>query len=278
MGPNSGCFMCFLYLVFDFSFTVSCALCLCGGQNLLVRPSGQGTGQFELFLLDHGLYRDIGDDVRRAYCRLWRGLVLRRRGEVEKACEDLGAPGLANVFSIFLLNRSLNSSHDLGVDLRSKMSKEELRALMRELREGGIESGGDIAGILENVPRNLLLIFKMNSLVRNINAALGAQVDRFRSNARNAVRGLHYYSTLPSPNSDGNAGYALQLRAGTSVEPEAPWIGTQAWGWLQATIFEPVALWSDLIVVEFNLLVLDGLQMVHRWWYGSPHQIREVLG
>lgn len=246
---------------------------------MLVRPSAAGDGRFELFLLDHGLYRDIGEDVRRAYCHLWRGLVLRRRREVEQACKDLGAPGLANVFSIFLLNRSITSSRDLGVDLRSKMSKEEIKALMRELREGGIESGGDIADVLGNVPRELLLIFKMNSLVRNVNAALGAQVDRFRSNARNAVRGLHYRSTsVPSLDVGGTPVRNLQVVAGTSLEHSTPWFGSRAWEWLRLSVFDSVSLWSDLFVVEFNLLLLDALQMVYRWWSGSPSQLGEVLG
>jgi aarF domain-containing kinase len=49
--------------------------CDAHGGNLLCRPGAPGSGKFELFLIDHGLYRTLSEATRKSYCRLWRGLV-----------------------------------------------------------------------------------------------------------------------------------------------------------------------------------------------------------
>jgi aarF domain-containing kinase len=240
--------------------------CQCDGHggNMLVRPrAGGAPGQFDLVLLDHGLYCELDDRFRRAYCRLWRGLVLRLPEEVNRACVELGTPNLGNLFSIFLLNRSWSSAQSLGVDLRNKMSKEELRALMGELRDGGVESGADAASLLGSLPQDLLLVFKMNSLVRNINKTLGAPVDRFKSNVRNAVRGLHH-TNMPLSMNVGLDSYGQS----DSAAP-AGFITSRMLTWLNWRLWEPVACWADIAFVEVNLLLFDVLLVVHRWWNGA---------
>lgn len=242
--------------------------CQCDGHggNMLVRPRANGArGQFDLVLLDHGLYCELDDNFRRAYCRLWRGLVLRHSNEVNKACEDLGTPGLGNMFSIFLLNRSWSSAQAAGVDLRNKMSKEEFKELMRELRDGGVQNGADAVSMLGDLPPDLLLVFKMNTLVRNINKALGAPVDRFRSNVRNAVRGLHHI------NPEG-----LQTRNPSLSESAHDQSGRLSGGhrsfrllhWLKWKVWEPIACWTDIAYLELNLFALDLMLATYRWWNG----------
>jgi aarF domain-containing kinase len=244
------------------------------GGNLMVRPrphtDRRATGQFDLFILDHGLYRELSDDFRRAYCRLWRGLVLRRAGEVDRACTELGAPGLGNIFSIVLLNRSWSSARSAGVDLRNKMSREEMRELMRELRDGGVESGADAVAMFEGVPTDLLLVIKSSALVRNINQSLGAQVDRFRSNVRHAVLGLHHRNALDAV-AGGPVLSSPGMLAGKSMEEDvsAPWLGTRLWRWFHCRFLERVALWTDIAVVEANLALFDVLLALHRWFYGA---------
>lgn len=54
--------------------------------NVLVRPREERTWwggrrkRAQLVLLDHGLYREFGDDLRLEYARLWHGLVTVRKG------------------------------------------------------------------------------------------------------------------------------------------------------------------------------------------------------
>lgn len=228
--------------------------------NLLVRPSGKN-GNFEVFLLDHGLYREFDDYFRHGYCKLWKGLVLRRSSDVEEACEQLGAKGLENLFSLMLLNRSWNSAKRFGTDIRMKMGPDELKTLRKELRESGLRSQADISSLAERIPDDLLLVFKMNSLVRNVNKALGASVNRFKMNARYAVRGLHYFNgrsnseplvkdkgkfTAASAGSENGLGWSFKR----PVFAFCHWIGRV----------------SDQLLVEIHLMALDVARLALRCW------------
>lgn len=225
--------------------------------NLMIRPGKRGDGDFELVLLDHGLYRELDDCFRKAYCRLWRGLVLRRTKEVDEACAALGAPGFANVFSIFLLNRSWSSARNLRTDIRNKMNRTELHELRDELRASGVTSGSDMSSLLANVPDELLLVFKMNSLVRNVNAALGASVNRFKVNARYAVRGI-WHTNGPPP---------TRVVAGTPREVHE----------LRMSWWARLGRSMDILAVEASLLAIDAVLLVVRWWFGAGAE-RKLIG
>lgn len=226
--------------------------------NLLVRPAGGG--KFELFILDHGLYRELDDDFRKKYCRLWRGLVLRNTQEVEEACAALGAPGLANIFSIFLLNRSWTSARRIGTDIRNKMSPAEVDELKQGLRQFGMSSETDFVSFMENVPEDLLLVFKMNSLVRNVNRALGASINRFKVNARYAIRGLAHEN---------------ETTAGHSVESKG--ISNSV-----ALVFREISkrfyLLVDQLTVEVQLLLIDTVVAILSWWRGSSSEETSRIG
>jgi len=62
--------------------------------NALVRPrldkNNKSTGEFDIVLLDHGMYRRLGETFRSNYCTLWAGLVT---GNDARALE--GVRGLA---------------------------------------------------------------------------------------------------------------------------------------------------------------------------------------
>lgn len=225
--------------------------------NILVCPKKDG--EFEVALLDHGLYHEMDDEFRKAYCRLWRGLVLRRTKDVEEACRALGAPGLANVFSIFLLNRTWDSARQIGTDIRNKMSREEMRELRQSVRQYGVISETDIGTLMEELPDDFLLVAKMNSLVRNVNRSLGAGVNRFKVNARFAVRGLAHE----------NGKMELKTLAASGVE-----------GWVVdglAAVGRRVGVLLDIVQLELNLLALDSvlaffsaLKKWQAWWAGEP--------
>jgi aarF domain-containing kinase len=57
--------------------------------NVLLRPSSQ-RGTPELVLVDHGLYKTLDPEFRRNYARLWRGIFLADLSEIRSASADLG--------------------------------------------------------------------------------------------------------------------------------------------------------------------------------------------
>ena len=65
--------------------------------NILVNAKG------EVVLLDHGIYRTLPDDLRRTWCKMWRGLIRGSRAEMREATEALGVdPELTGFFSLVL--------------------------------------------------------------------------------------------------------------------------------------------------------------------------------
>jgi len=67
--------------------------------NILVRKKDNGP---EIVLLDHGLYRELKDEFRLNYCKLWKALVLRDTKNIEKYSKLLGAGEFGGLFSAML--------------------------------------------------------------------------------------------------------------------------------------------------------------------------------
>jgi len=60
--------------------------------NILVRPRlGSKTGEFDIVLLDHGMYRRLEDEFRLNYSNLWAGLV---SGDYHLALKGVKGMGL----------------------------------------------------------------------------------------------------------------------------------------------------------------------------------------
>lgn len=235
------------------------------GGNLLVRKSANKHG-FEVCILDHGLYRELDDEFRRGYCLLWKGLILRRQKDLSKACVNLGVPGLEELLSIMVLNRPWKSARKIGTDVRVRMTAKELRELRKDMRRKGMK-GEDIAEMVQRMPDDLLLVFKMNSLVRNVNKSLGARIDRLKVNARFAIRGLRV---------DRNSRSQFQRRAdcseGVVVASAGEHEGVGKWVTdLVLSVFWHTSMIVDRLAVEVQLLVLDlGRELLSwRWWWTS---------
>lgn len=65
--------------------------------NLLVRPrldkkSGKPTGNFDMVLLDHGMYRRLDESFRSHFCKLWAGLVCGDDSQAAQGVIGLGLP------------------------------------------------------------------------------------------------------------------------------------------------------------------------------------------
>ena len=76
------------------------------GGNLFVRPKKDGLpGDFELVLLDHGLYREVERDVRLHYAGLWEAIISGNEKGINLHSHALGAGHLYQLFSTMLTSR-----------------------------------------------------------------------------------------------------------------------------------------------------------------------------
>lgn len=56
-------------------------------------------------LLDHGLYRELDENFRSNYCRLWRALILLDPDEIQQAGRNLGAGEFARYLPVIFTGR-----------------------------------------------------------------------------------------------------------------------------------------------------------------------------
>ncbi|XP_066197724.1 aarF domain-containing protein kinase 1 isoform X2 [Saccopteryx leptura] len=153
--------------------------------NVLVhkRPD---TGRVEIVLLDHGLYQVLTEEFRLDYCHLWQSLIWTDMKRVEKYSQRLGAGRLYPLFACMLTARSWNSV-TRGISQAPVTATED-----SEIRDNAANYLPQISQLLNHVPRQMLLIFKTNDLLRGIEAALGtrASASSFLNMSRCCIRAL----------------------------------------------------------------------------------------
>jgi aarF domain-containing kinase len=98
--------------------------------NLLVRENPLKKGRPQIVLLDHGLYKDMGESLRKNYCRLWRALVTGDEPTIKEQCQNLNAGKAFTLLAAMLTMRPWDDivSDDMG-RLKSKNTKGEQEML-----------------------------------------------------------------------------------------------------------------------------------------------------
>lgn len=82
----------------------------------MVRPHPTRKGKPQLVLLDHGLYRQLDDDFRRNYTRLWQAMILCDEGKIEQYCRRLNAGELYTLLAAMLTLRPWDDIVSKDVD------------------------------------------------------------------------------------------------------------------------------------------------------------------
>ena len=145
--------------------------------NVLVRRDEKGKAQ--LVLVDHGLYKQLDDDFRLNYAQLWKSLMLADIPGIKTACASLGIGDMFPLLAAMLTSRPFDEIVE-----RSKSRALELNGNGSNAGSGGGDKAMirgyaqkfivDILELLDNVPRQMLLLFKMNDCLRHIDHALGS--------------------------------------------------------------------------------------------------------
>ena len=142
--------------------------------NLLVRENPLKKGKPQIVLLDHGLYKELDDSLRKDYCRLWRALVSGDEPTIKLYCEKLGAGKAFTLLAAMLTMRPWDDivSDDMG-RLKSKNTKGEQEMLKAYARR----YFKDITILLNSLPTALLLVLKTNDCLRHLDRKLGAPIN-----------------------------------------------------------------------------------------------------
>ncbi|GMI46993.1 hypothetical protein TrCOL_g11122 [Triparma columacea] len=140
--------------------------------NLLVRPN-PNTGAVQVVLLDHGLYKTLGGEFMRDYANLWTSIVMADIDMMKSTCEKFGVTEMYPLLAAIITSRPFDEILDRRGGRRVKRTKKGKgdKAMIRMYAERYMTS---ILHLLETVPRDLLLLLKMNDCLRHINSTLGA--------------------------------------------------------------------------------------------------------
>jgi aarF domain-containing kinase len=137
--------------------------------NVFVRPrSPSFSGKnFEIVLLDHGLYRQLPHQLRVDYAHLWLSIINNDIPSM-KYYSQLVANVPPEKFSLFA---SAITGRDYGNVVRGEMAGLQVPRSIEEvqkIRRGSV--GGNImlqlVDLLSNMPRIMLLLLKTNDLTR----------------------------------------------------------------------------------------------------------------
>ncbi|KAG8758772.1 hypothetical protein FRC14_007421 [Serendipita sp. 396] len=171
--------------------------------NLLIRPTSRSSGpNFDIVLLDHGLYFDIPDELRINYARFWLSLLSppteKNRQNRRKYAELVGniGPERYHVFEAALTGRPTGTWVG-GKNHREK--KGRLAALqqaasmleMSDIEDAEMDklramvvANGDIMvamfDILRHLDSKILMLFKLNELTRSLDKSLKTTHPPFR--------------------------------------------------------------------------------------------------
>lgn len=140
--------------------------------NVLLRKSK--SGQPEIVLLDHGLYKQLEPDFRRHYAGLWKSLMLADIEGIYDACQGLNIQGTADTHRLF--TSVLTARPFDEVVERSKRQKlyHNKRSAADEVVIRGYAQKylPHIVKLLDLIPREMLLLLKMNDCLRHIDSLL----------------------------------------------------------------------------------------------------------
>jgi len=172
--------------------------------NLLIRPrptASRSPYNFEIVLLDHGLYFDLDRSLRINYSKLWLALIAPATPENNidrrKYAELVGnvGPDQYPIFEAALTGRATmkDAPEDPRQDSENQSSfrrasnmldqlpqtDQEVEALRNAVmtKEGLLLSVFDI---LRKVPRRVLMVFKLNDLTRSLDHALSTTHSKVR--------------------------------------------------------------------------------------------------
>ncbi|XP_055931345.1 aarF domain-containing protein kinase 1-like [Argiope bruennichi] len=136
--------------------------------NILVHKD-EKSKEIQIVLLDHGLYVDLTDQFRVNYSNMWLALMKADVKGVEYWGRKLGVGDLYGLLACMITARSWRAVTE-GIEKHGVSSEEK-----QEIRSNAANYLTEITVVLSKVPREMLLIFKTNDLLRGIEGSLGVK-------------------------------------------------------------------------------------------------------
>jgi aarF domain-containing kinase len=162
--------------------------------NVLIRPKN---GKPEMVLVDHGLYKQIDDSFRLNYSRLWKSLMMADLDGIKDSCAAMGITRMYPLFAAMLtarpydeiIERSKTGSFQAPPSRGTSESQAD-RAVIRGYAKQFLSEIFVLLGVL---PRQMLLLLKMNDCLRHIDMALDSPTNTLVIAGKYASKALYLH-------------------------------------------------------------------------------------
>ncbi|KAJ2799616.1 hypothetical protein H4R20_004366 [Coemansia guatemalensis] len=163
--------------------------------NLFVRPRVAGNTShgynFDLVLLDHGLYRNLPSRFRYEYAEMWHALMRGDQDQIRYWSRQLSGTDLYRLFSIILTGQNWSTIESKALSRSAGPAKISITSM----REQEPDLVRQITEVLSSVPPVLLLVLKTNDLLRMVDQRLFADqppLVQLHAQLRTWLRLSHY--------------------------------------------------------------------------------------
>ena len=166
------------------------------GNIIVSRKKDSWNNAIQLVIIDHGLYHQLDNDFKILYCRLWKAIVDYNEEELNTVSKKLGLAdrkGDGPLFSELLKVILTARAHDADENLYTVHQQEEdqRKQSKNKLLAYSQKHFMDIAKVLGDLDRKVLLLLKCNDLLRSIQMDLGVPVNYFIIFAQYAIKAIH---------------------------------------------------------------------------------------
>ena len=139
------------------------------GGNIAIRKNTKRRGtNFDVILYDHGLYRDIPQELRRSYAKLWLAVIDADEPRMRKYAKEVAGIN-DEQFPLFASAITGRDYRVLTKSVAMTRTEEEKKNINDALGEGMLQQ---LVQLLGQVPRIILLILKTNDLTRSLDENL----------------------------------------------------------------------------------------------------------
>lgn len=143
-------------------------------------------------LSDHGLYKEIDDEFRVNYAKLWKSLMLADLKGIEDSCRSMGIDKAYPLFAAMLTARPYDEIIERSKTgtFSAATAAPESQADRAVIRGYANQFLSEIFMLLGILPRQMLLLLKMNDCLRHIDFALGSPANTLVVAGRYASRAV----------------------------------------------------------------------------------------
>lgn len=158
-----------------------------------------------MVLVDHGLYKQLDDSFRLKYSRLWKSLMMADLDGIKDSCAAIGISDMYPLFAAMLTARPydeiIERSKTRSLQAHPSRATADSQADRAVIRGYAKQFLSEIFTLLGVLPRQMLLLLKMNDCLRHIDVALDSPTNTLVIAGKYASRALYFHEWQESHDS-----------------------------------------------------------------------------